>query len=180
MNPVRRILVGALLTVVVAATSSPAAAQVVSREAELKGKIVALLGRLVTWPAGTAPTSRRPLTIGIMGTDPFVNDAEVNHLKLKLPKADILRFPDADAFKTCHILVVARDADLKAALAKAKGPILVVCESPDSASKGAAMNLVFDRARNTIRLEINPRTAIAAGLKIDGGLLGSSLVDIVR
>lgn len=181
MNLSRRLLFGALFTVVLAFASVSASAQgVVSREAELKGKIAALLGRFVTWPNAVAPARGNPLTIGIVGTSPFVEDNGFDHLKAKVPAAVILNFKDATEFKTCHILIVARDADLEAALDKAKGSILVVGESPGSASKGAAMNLVFDRARNAIRLEINPRTAIAAGLKIDSGLLGSSLVDIIR
>lgn len=179
MNVPKRLLLGAVFTAVIAITSLPATAQI-SREAELKGKIAALLGKFVTWPPNAAPSGRKPLTIGIIGTDPFVDDAGVNHLELKAPTAVILKFPNVDAFKDCHILIVARDTDLKAALAKVKGPILVVGESPGSASSGAAMNLVYDpRKGNTIRLEINPKTAIAAGLKIDGGLLGSSLVDLV-
>ncbi|MBI2479119.1 MAG: DUF4154 domain-containing protein, partial [Planctomycetia bacterium] len=104
-----------------------------SREAELKGKLVGILGGLVTWPNNKMPSSAKPLTIGIVGDDPFVDDRGVNHLEQKLAGtgAVVLKFPDASAYEECHILVVSKAADFEKALAKTRGnSILVVSESP--------------------------------------------------
>ncbi|MBI2480935.1 MAG: YfiR family protein [Planctomycetia bacterium] len=155
----------------------------INREAELKGKMVGLLGNLVTWPNDTAPTVAKPLTIGIIGDDPFVDGRGVNHLQQKLAGtgAVILNFPDASAYRECHVLVVSKSTDFEKALAKTKGnPVLVVSEAPRLAKKGATVNLVFDQASNKIRLEINPSMAKNANLQINPGLLRSPLVDIVN
>lgn len=155
--------------------------QVISREAELKAKMVGVIRKLVTWPVGKRPTSGNPLKIGIMGDSPFVDGNGVDYLSSEVRDAKVLEFATAADFEDCHILVVARNADLKAALAKAKGlPILVITESPDSAKQGATINLVFSEQDNRIRLEINPKTALEYEVKIDRGLLNSRLVDIVR
>ncbi len=185
MNLVRRILLGALLTVVVVITAAPAHAQV-SREAELKGKLVGVLGRfdapdpLIKWPAPKAPSATNPLKIGILGGDPFVDNTGVNHLKRRLPKAEILRFATAEEFMDCHILFVSKSTDLKKALAKTRNnPILVVSESPGQAKEGSVVNFMFDQNTNTIRMEINPKTASRLKLSINRDLLLSPLVDIV-
>jgi hypothetical protein len=143
---------------------------VVNREAELKAKLVASLGKLVTWPSEKAPSAMKPLKIGIVGDDPFVDANGVDHLKGNVPNAKIFRFATAAEFEDCHILVVAKNADLKATLAKAQGlPILVVTESTGIARQGAAITLV--RQNNRIRVEINAKAVRDAGLLISRGLL---------
>ena len=154
-----------------------------SREPELKGKMVGILGSLITWPNNTAPSRANPLTIGIIGNDPFVDERGVNHLEQKLAGtgAVLLHFADTAAYRKCHILVVPKSVDVVPALAKTAGsPVLVVTESPGLAKQGAAINLVYDIASNKIRLEINPGTAKKADLQINQGLLRSPLVDIVN
>lgn len=182
MLPAQWILLVISPIVVLTVAAAPVDAQIESREAELKGKLVGVLGKLVTWPTPSAPTSRNPLTIGILGTNPFVGDDGVNHLQKKVGRtATINYYAKPDDIKECHILVIARDAEFQAALEKVKAtPTLVVGESPNLAKQGAAMNLVFDQAQNKIRLEINPRTAGGAGLRINPGLLNSPTVDIIR
>lgn len=171
-----------LVTIALPAITAPGVAAQ-SREAELKGKMVGLFGQLVTWPTGKTPTPAKPLTIGIVGDDPFVDAAGVNHLEAKLAGtgAVVRRFPNAAAYEDCHVLVVSKAADFEAALAKTKGkPVLVVSEAPGLAKKGAVVNLVYDQPSNKIRLEINPGTARTAKLQINPGLLRSPLVDIVN
>ena len=162
--------------------ANDASAQI-NREAELKGKLVGVLGNLVTWPPNVAPSTAAPLTIGVIGNDPFVDDRGVNHLQQKLAGtgAIVLNFVNPAAYQKCHILVVAKNVELAQALAKTAGnPVLVVTEAPGLAKKGSAINLVFDMLNNKIRLEINPGTARNANLQINPGLLRSPLVDIVN
>ncbi|MCA9122560.1 MAG: YfiR family protein [Planctomycetaceae bacterium] len=173
------------LTVVIALLSTlekEASAQI-NREAELKGKMVGILGSLVTWPPNAAPSAAKPLTIGVLGNNPFVDGGGVDYLQQKLAGTNslVLKFADVNAYKDCHILVVAGNADLKQALEKTAGkPVLVVSEAAGLAKQGAAINLVFDMVSNKIRLEINPATARNAGVQINQGLLRSPLVDIVN
>lgn len=160
---------------------TPVTSQRVSREAELKSQLVSTLGRLVAWPDDVTPAQGKPLTIGILGSDPFVDVNGVNHLKVNVPEAVILKLSDSAEIKACHILFVAKDADLAAALARVQGlPILVVGESPGLAKQGAMVNLVFDAQQNRIRMEINQDTAIGAGLELNEALLSSPLVEIIH
>lgn len=168
---------------VLAFAVNDASAQVINREAEFKGKMVGILVKQVTWPNSKAPTTAKPLTIGILGDNPFVDSQGVNHLQQRLAGtgAVILTFPDETAYRECHVLVVANNANFEKALAKTKGePVLVISETPGLAKQGAAINLVFDRDKNQIRLEINPATALKAKLQINRDLLLSKLVDIVN
>lgn len=183
MSLARRLIFGVVFAAVLAHVPLPADAQLVSREAELKGKVVGVLGKLVTWPSRIAPGPANALTVGIVGTNPFVDTRGVDHLKAKVPDAVVQQFADEDApgIKNCHILVIADDANSQAALATVAGaPILTVSEAPGLAKQGSAMNLVFDRQQNKIRLEINPKTAVKDGLRINPGLLKASFVDIVK
>lgn len=172
------------LTVVVTVTAAPVNAQL--SEAELKGRMVGVLGAfdardpLVKWPAAKAPSATNPIKIGILGDDPFVDADGVNHLTRRLPKAKVLRFATAEDFAECHILVVSQASDFEKAIEKTKNlPILVVTESPGLARKGSVINLVYDPITNKIRMEINPTTATRLKLTIARDLLRSPLVEII-
>lgn len=175
-----------------------AAAQVVRREYAIKASIIGMLGQCVTWPAGAGPTREKPLTIGIWGKDPFVENG-VNQLdriaqesKLKGIPILVERFSSAMDYRPCNILFVSDDPALddigqtfeerlKAAdkLTAGKG-VLIVCDAPGAAKQGAMANLVFDRSTNLIRLELNPDAAARAHLKFTPDLLRLRLVQIVR
>jgi len=157
---------------------SPAHAR---REAELKGRVVGLLRRLVAWPEATAPSAANRFTIGILGEDPFVENG-INHLEEELAgSAEIVRFANANEITGCHVLVVSKNANLAEALTKTESkPILVISETTGSAAKGATMNLVFDEQSNRIRLEIDPSVAQRAGLEINETLLNTSFVKLIQ
>ena len=167
----KRLFVALCTGLVLAFTPQQASSQV-SREAELKAKMVAIvLQNYITWPTGKKPTEAKPLTIGIVGDDPFADANGASHLERQLKKAVILKFADHSDYKDCHVLVVSKKANFEKSYEKAKGAqVLVVSESPGLAKKGAAVNLVFDMANNKIRLQVNPTTANAAGIKIDSAL----------
>jgi hypothetical protein len=57
-----------------AAQSAPT----VSREYRLKARVIEILGQSVTWPAEFAPTADKPLTIGILGRDSFLENEPIN------------------------------------------------------------------------------------------------------
>ena len=179
--------------------SFPAAAQeVISREFEFKAGVISLLGKLVTWPENAAPNAQRPLNIGVLGQDPFL-EGGVNQLdrtvaaeRAKGRPIVVRRFDSAKDYQPCHILFVSDSAGEKSIernlvdrLAAAKKltngkPVLLIGQSLGFAKQGATANMVFDRATNFIRLEINPDAANRAGLKLAPDLLRLKLVDIIR
>jgi hypothetical protein len=171
---------------------------IVSREYAIKAGVIGVLGKCVTWPATAAPGPGEPLTIGILGKDAFLENG-VNQLdrmvadqKLKGVHIAVKRFASAKDYEPCHILFVSSQAadgsvektlsERLAATARIVGnsTVLVVGESPDLARQGAVANLLYDRATNLIRLEINPDAAARAGLKLAPDLLRMTLVQIVR
>jgi hypothetical protein len=171
--------------------------QVISREYVIKAGVISLLAKCVTWPAERAPSSLSPLTIGVWGDDPFF-ESGVNQLDLKVREESrrgtiivVKRFTSAADYRPCHILFVSsairsqQDTSPLHRLKEARRivgeePVLIVGDAPDLARNGAAANLVFDRATNLIRLEINPDAAARANLKLSSDLLRLKLVTIVR
>lgn len=179
--------------------SSPLAAQeVVSREYEIKAGVLSLLGKFVTWPDAVAPTPQRPLTIGVLGQDPFF-EGGVNQLdqtvaaeRAKGRQIVIRRFDSAKDYEPCHILFVSDTAAeksveqtfkdrLEAAVKLTNGkPVLLTGAAPGLPGWGFGANMLFDRANNRIRLELNPDAANRHGLKFAPQLLRLPVVQIVR
>ena len=201
MSILRRVLVCCLgiACVLQSVTSSPLAAQeVVSREYEIKAGVLSLLGKFVTWPDAVAPNPQRPLTIGVLGQDPFF-EGGVNQLdqtiaaeRAKGRQIVVKRFDSAKDYQPCHILYVSDAANeksveqnfkdrLEAALKlTANKPVLLVGASPELARRGVAANMLFDRANNRIQLELNPDAANRHELKFAPQLLGLPVVQIIR
>ena len=179
--------------------NSPLAAQeVISREYATKAGVICLLGTFVTWPEGAVPNNSRPLTVGVLGKDPFL-EGGVNQLnqavdaeRLKGRQIVVRRFDSAKDYKPCHILYVAEKATpnsdektfeerLAASLKlAANNPVLLVGDATDLATRGAAANMIYDRNANVIRLELNPESAGRHKLTFDAQLLNLSVVKIVR
>ncbi len=171
---------------------------VVTREYALKANIIGVLGKCVTWPAEEAPRRGEPLTIGILGQDPFIENG-INQLdvwaaaeKRKGHEVVVKRFDSASDFVPCHILFISNQGTEKSAektvvertaaakkLAADKS-ILIVGETTNLTREGATANLVFDRSTNLIQLELNPDAAARAELKLAPDLLRLKLVRIVR
>jgi hypothetical protein len=198
MSPARSSIAFLSLAAIVLTPAGNAAAQVIRREYAIKAGVIVMLGKCVTWPLHASPTEASPLTIGILGQDPFIEngvnqlDRAVQEARLKGSHIAIKRFDEAEDYEPCHILFVsslpARESAalavedrMKAALEATRGAhVLIVGEAEGLALRGAAANLMFDRGTNLIRLEINPDMAARSGLKFTPDLLRLKLVQVVR
>jgi len=170
------------IAVLVLGASNVRAAEMTSKEPEIKAGIVAILGKFVRWPTGAAPSGGAPIKIGVLGSDPFQQGA-VNHLDRKLAgqNVEIERFADISKYRPCHILIVSGSADLQPVLAKTQGQhVLVVAGAPGLAKEGAVINLVVQPQLNRLQMEINPAAAKLAGLTIDPRVYRLSMVKIIR
>ncbi len=182
-------LAGAICLLVSVLSFSVVAQDVVSREYEIKAGVISLLGKFVTWPEGVAPSGTRPLVIGVLGPDPFL-EGGVNQLdrtvaaeRAKGRQIVVRRFESSKDYQSCHILFVTDSTGDRLAAAKKLTdgkPVLLIGQSPGLARQGCTVNMLFDRATNLIRLEINPDAASRAGLKLAPDLLRLKLVDIIR
>lgn len=189
-------MTGAVCLLVSVLSFEVAAQNVVSHEYEIKAGVISLLGKFVTWPV--PPDRKRPLIIGVLGHDPFVEgginqlDRTVAAERAKGRPIEVRRFDSAADYEPCHILFVSElptaksvERHLAVRLAAAKAltdgkPVLLIGQSPGLVRQGCTVNMLFDRATNLIRLEINPDAANRAGLKLAPDLLQLKLVDIVR
>jgi hypothetical protein len=197
--PMRRV-VGALACAVLltSGVDLPAQQAVVRHEYAIKAGIIKVLGKCVKWPKAVSPSRGEPLTIGILGEDPFFENG-VNQLDRAIDEENrkggnivVKRFRSAQEYEPCHILFVSNlpadgtgessvDARIKSAAEATHGStVLIVGESAGLALQGATANLLFDQGTNLVRLEINPDAAARAGLKLSPDLLRLKLVNIVR
>ncbi|MDP2876812.1 MAG: YfiR family protein, partial [Holophaga sp.] len=127
-------------------------------EYRLKARCVRVFPDYVTWPADCGPKNR-PLVIGVVGESPFGN--HLNDLfsvaNQQQNKPQLLYITkNLRAIETCDVLFICEtESDrLYEILRMIKGrPILTIADSPDFARRGVMINLVMDRDR--ISLEVN-------------------------
>jgi YfiR/HmsC-like len=182
------------------AGARPAMAQqsAVRREYAIKAGVIGVLAKCINWPPNIAPAQGEPLIIGIYGKDPFFENGanQLDELaaaaNLKGNKIVVIRFNSDADYEPCHILFISSlpsdqsaEQTVEQRLQAAQrlvgdAPVLILGESPGLAQQGAVGNLIFDRANNRIRLELNPDTAVRIGLKLAPDLLRLRLVQIVR
>ena len=198
MSTARRLLLFLSLAAGLVAPGSQLSAQVVRQEYYVKAGVIGVLRDFVSWPQGDAPAANKPLVIGILGKDPFVEngvnqlDSAVAKAKAKGANIEVKRFASAKDYQASHILFVSNAAEERSVertladrLAAAKKltagtSVLVVGEAAGLARQGVVANLVVDPATNVIQLEINPDAADRAGLKLKPQLLSLKMVKILR
>jgi hypothetical protein len=137
--------------------------------------------KYVEWPAGAFPNATSPMTIGVMGTDPF--GADLQHKiegKTINGRSFVIKHlaPDSD-LSGCQMLFIcdseaSRMADI---LSKTTTlPILTVSENEASAQNGGIIHFVLKNGN--VRLEIDLTLARKAGLAISSRLL--AVADVVK
>jgi hypothetical protein len=147
-------------------------------EYQLKAAFVYNFAKFISWPSNAFSTGDAPLTIGILGQDPFgpiLRDllagktAGQRKLAIKYLKRD-------DPIEGCHLLFISRsekDRVLEILGAVDGKSVLTVSEVDNFARQGGIINLLV--VGDSIRFEINPEAAEKAGLKISSklGTLGT-------
>lgn len=144
------------------------------QEYQVKAVFLFYFAQFVEWPPDVFPEPRTPLTIGVLGEDPFgayldetVRGEKVNHRPLI-----VQRFRRVEDIKTCHVLFISRSETerLEQVLASLKGrKILTVGDFDGFARRGGMIRFVNEK--NKIRLKIGLETAKAANLTISSKLL---------
>jgi hypothetical protein len=153
----------------------------VSREYAIKAAYLYQFSRYVQWPPEAFLAERSPLTIGVLGTDPFgaILDEIARTKRIEGRPIVVRRFASMEQYTPCNILFVTASASPKqkeAAMRKARrSSLLLVGEEPGFAENGGIVNFFLDE--NRIRFEINVEVAKQDKLKISSKLL--SLARIV-
>ncbi len=157
-----------------APASAPDTRPVQVGEYDLKAVFLLYFPRFMEWPEGAFPSVDSPITIGILGDDPFgatLDEIVVDEIVegRKLVVARYRRVEDIDA---CHVLFVSRSESERVfrILAALKGRhVLTVGETSEFTAAGGIIRFVVDQGK--IRLQINAEVARSEGLTISSKLL---------
>jgi hypothetical protein len=141
-------------------------------EYEVKAAFVFNFSKYVEWPESTFATAADPISICVVGENPFgtlleeaVRGKSVNGRQIVVRETTTI--PD-----TCHIAFIASSERerLDAILGKlARRPVLTVSDAEAVAERGAIIGLTIIDKR--VRFEINMVAAKQAGVKLSSQLL---------
>ncbi|MCZ6675759.1 MAG: YfiR family protein [Candidatus Poribacteria bacterium] len=152
-----------------------------AREYQIKAAYLYNFAKFVQWPAEAFKDDTTPITIGILGEDPFSEhlDRIIKNKTAQGRQIKVRRFKGLKDLEFCHILFISESEKkrLKQILESLENlHILTVSETKGFAQSGGMVK--FLRKKDTIGFEINISTAECAGLKMNSQLL--SLAKIVR
>jgi len=119
----------------------------------------------IDWPDASFPSANAPVTLCILGADPFgaVIDKSASSATGARPLA-VRRIPTADAAAGCHIVYTADAQALDALQGK---PLVTVTDSA-SPAHGVINFVILD---NHVRFDIDDATAEKNGIRISSKLL---------
>lgn len=147
----------------------------------LKAGFLYNFAKYVAWPAGAFQDAEAPISIGIVGNDPFGGELEttLENKTVGGRSFSFHRFPLPADIERCHILFVPRsERELVPEILRRVDawPVLTVGEADGFSRLGGTTNILIEGERP--RLEVNPEAAEHARLTIDAKLL--RLARIVR
>jgi hypothetical protein len=141
---------------------------------EIQATYLYKYARFVKWPQRSFPTAGTPITIGLVGEDPFgaLLDKLVEGQKVEGRSFQVKRFRRLEELTPCHILFVASSEKGRWRAIQEKlndAPVLTVADFEGFAQSGGIINFIIEDA--TVRFEINQAAAERVGLKINATLL---------
>ncbi len=174
----RAVLLPLLLAVAFTVLESPARAQSAIAEYDVKAAFLYNFTKFVEWPADSFPDAKSPLTLCILGEDPFgktlrsLMEEGVGGHPVSLLRLDSLNNPALSNPEACHVLFVSRSEKdrLHRVLDAVHGaPVLTVGDTPGFIDQGGMINFLLEGSK--VRFEINQEAAEGVGLKISSKLL---------
>jgi len=154
---------------------------VLSMEYHVKAVFLYNFAKYVDWPATAFTNATEPITVGVLGTDPF-GDSLQHAVEGKVinGRPFVIKPLAANADLTgCQILFISDSeaSRMGEILARAGAlPVLTVGEDEAFAQNGGIINFVLKEGK--VRLEIDLTTATKVGLKISSRLL--AVADLVK
>ena len=160
--------------------ASPQAFSMNGESAEYPLKLAFLYNftKFVEWPAGSFRSPDSPLSICIVGHNPFSLEVE-NELRTRPVGSHAVEFvalKQTDKLNLCHIVFIpVTEKDQAGILRSLKGSgALTVGESEGFAVRGGIVNFTIEGGK--VRFEINTLAADRAGLRISSKLLSLARV----
>jgi hypothetical protein len=146
-------------------------------EDQVKAAYLFNFAKFVDWPAASFPGPNDPMVICSIGDERLaeVLQQTVRGKQAKGRLIEARQVSTVSQSKSCHILLIAfRDKELILPLLRGlqSASVLTVGQSGEFTRLGGMINLV--RNDSSIELQINPKAAETAGLKISSRLLAIS------
>ena len=164
----------AILSLVIGLSLAVSNSQAADDSLEYQVKAAFLLNfiKFTEWPASAFTDSDSPISICILGVDPFGNDLDrviagesVNGRKVTVQK--IKRAPPP---KVCQVLFLSRAEKDVDKILPALGPgVLTVGEGDSFIHDGGMISFIIENRR--VRFDVNPTPARNAGLNLSSKLL---------
>ena len=140
----------------------------------IKAAYLLNFARLVEWPRDAFISVDSPVTIGIVGTDPFGDALEqtVEGKRINNRRIAVQRLQWNQDLRRCQIVFIsatdsARIGELTTRLAGL--PVLIVGEARQLAARGATINFTIEDDR--VRFEVNVEAARRARLTVSSQIL---------
>jgi len=147
-------------------------------EYQVKARYLSVLPEYIQWPSGSVKEGRQ-LVIGVLGESPF--DKYLDDIftpgKPQSRKGRVLYLQSRQGIESCDVVFIPESESdrLYEVLRRIKGrPILTIGDSPDFARRGVMVNLVLDRDR--ISLEINLTSLRNSGLEVSAHILKNAKI----
>ncbi len=145
-----------------------------SKEYQVKAACLLNFVQFIEWPAAAFPEASTPITIGVLGDDPFgeILERTFQDETIQGRVLVVKRSRQIDDLKRCHLLFISKSekqrvgeilADLRAT------NVVSVGEMDEFAQRGGIINFYIDSGK--IRFEVNTDAARPAGIKIGAQLL---------
>lgn len=143
-------------------------------EYQVKAAFLFNFVQFVEWPADAFAEKGAPITIGVLGDDPFGQNLveTVRGERVSGHELRVRRFRRAEEVTGCQLLFVSQSEGerLDAILATLRGrPVLLVSDIDGFAGRGGMIGMTMEQGR--VKLQINPRAARAAHLALSSKLL---------
>jgi hypothetical protein len=143
-------------------------------EYRVKAAFLFYFANFVEWPGGFLPQSQNPVSICILGADPFgeILDLTISNKAVRSRALVVRRAQQLDALNGCNILFISRSetSRLRRILQGLEGKnVLSVSEAEETIRLGGIVQFVLEERK--VRFDINLAAARAAGLKISAKLL---------
>jgi hypothetical protein len=141
-------------------------------EYQVKAAFLLNFTKFIDWPSGAFANPDSPITICILGKDPFgpVLDEIVRGETVNARKVTVQRISQPGAPQTCHVVFVGEpDKDISKTLNGLGRGVLTVGEGERFLRDGGMVALVIDNHR--VRFDINQTAATGAGLGLSARLL---------
>lgn len=148
-------------------------------EYQLKAIFLFRFAEFVEWPPQAFADAQAPLTICVLGEDPFDGylDDAVRGEKVNDRPLEVRRYRELGQLGACHILFISSSERerMKRDLDALKGRSVLTVSDSDGFDRDGGM-IGLELADNKVRLEINPDAARAADLKLSSKLLVSARI----